>query len=123
MTLNRLPAQKRDGAWVPTLVAVANLDDLTLLNAFFAISGDVVECSLAVNVDPTLAAAWSFRATLPFGISLAAESDLIGVLAPAVSGGFGGTVRGDTTNNQALLEGQMSTEALDVYAQFAYRIP
>lgn len=123
MGLDRLPIQKKSGIWLPTLTIVTNIDALTFLNGFYVISGNLVQCYLAASVDPTGGATWAFRASLPFGIDLAADSDLIGVCAPSVSGGFGGTVRADPTNNEALFQTTHSVGALDVYAHFAYRIP
>lgn len=122
MALRNLSRDRQSGLWTPTITDVTNVDASVLLNAFFAIHGDLVECFVSMTIDMTAAAVYAVRLSLPFGIDVAAAGDIIGTCAP-VGGANGGTVTGDPTNNEALVDSQNGTTGVEtVQAQFAYRI-
>ena len=122
MSLRNLAPDRQSGEWIPTITDVDNVAASVLLNAFFAISGDLVHCWVSMTIDMTAAAVYAVRLSLPFGIVVAAAGDIIGTCAP-VGGAFGGTVTGDPTNNEALVDsenGGTGVETVQVY--FAYRL-
>ena len=83
--------------------------------------GNVVHCFLSATVDPTAGTAWSFTATLPFGVDVTAVTDIIGavsVSAIASAGDVSGVIASDT----ALVAGLHDDSAQTANAVFAYRI-
>lgn len=124
MSARNLPAARRGGKYVPTLTPVLNVDDATLLNAFWSIQGDLVEVCVAIDLDPTATGRWDVRCELPFGLDIQAAGDIVGSGGVFDSGGFATTVLGDPTTNQAVITGDHgAATAKDVTAVFSYRIP
>ncbi len=122
MALRNLSPDRHSGGYTPTLTAGTNVDAVVLLNAFFAVHGDLVECWVAMTVDATTAAAYDLRISLPFGIPVAAAGDIIGTASPLIPDS-GGSVTGDATNNEAQLDSAASTTGVEtVVAHFAYRM-
>ncbi len=124
MALENLSPHRRSGLWTPTLTIVSNLDVLTLVNAFFAISGNLVQCYLAATADPTAAGVYSFRAALPTGSRIADARDIIGVCSPETLAVFGGSVKADVASGEALIstDADAGVTVVDVYAHWAYRV-
>ncbi len=122
MALRNLSPDRQSGTWTPTLTGVVNIDSITLLNAFFAIHGDVVQCWVAMTVDATAGSSHQGRISLPFGIDVAAVGDIIGMASSILQGGSG-SITGDPTSNEAVVDGQNNgTGPESVVAQFAYRM-
>jgi predicted membrane protein len=123
MALRNLARNHQAAGWVPTITDVDNVAASVLLGAFYAVSGNLVNCWVSMTIDMTAAAVYAVRLSLPHGIAIAAASDIIGTCAP-VGGAFGGTVVGDPTNNEALCDSQNGTTGVEtVQAHFAYRMP
>ena len=121
MALRDLRQGAKYGNYTPTLTGVANLDAVTLNNAFWAASGDLVTVHLHAQVDPTAGIGFSFRCSLPFGPVFAAASDIIGCAGIVAGAGFGGAVIADVVNQEALIDSSTGATAIaQLVAQFAY---
>lgn len=125
MALRNLTPDRLSGDYSPTLTIVSNLAVLTLLKAFFAVTGDIVQVYFAAAVDPTLAdTEYTFRISLPFAFELASVNDIVGVCSPSASVGLGGAIKGHLASDQAIADSaQPVATSLDLYGHFAYRIP
>ena len=122
MALRNLSPHRQAGDWTPTITDVDNVDASVLLNAFYAVSGNLVQCWVAMTIDMTAAAAFTVRVSLPFGIDVAAAGDIVGLASPLIPNG-GGAVVGDPTNNEAEITSFNSTLGVEtVLASFAYKI-
>ncbi len=124
MALRNLTPDRASGDYSPTLTIVSNIAVLTLLKAFFAVTGDIVQVYFAATVDPTLAdTEYTFRVSLPFGLELASVNDIMGVCSPSGSVGLGGAIKGHLASDQAIVDSaQPVATVLDLYGHFAYRI-
>ncbi len=125
MALRNLSPDRQSNTWVPTLTAGANVAAVVFINGFYSITGDVVHCFLEMTVDPTvITTPWTVRASLPVGVDLAATGDLIGTAGVLDSGGLGGAVTADTTNNEANIDSQNLGAGVEtIVVQFGYRVP
>jgi hypothetical protein len=125
MALRNLTADRLSGDYSPALTIVSNIAVLTLLKAFFAVSGDIVQVYFAATVDPTLASTtYTFRVSLPFGLELASVHDIIGVCGPSLGAGFGGAIKGHLASDEAIVDSAQGVDtALNLYGTFAYRMP
>lgn len=121
MALRNIPSARVTGNYTPSFVVGANVDAVTLRNAFYAVTGQFVQVCIAVQVDPTASGFISFTASLPFVIDVAEESDCIGTVGTKGSPTVGGTVAGNVSNNTVNINGQLnSSSPTDVYFHFSY---
>jgi hypothetical protein len=121
MALLKLPAHRLTGNYTPDLVVDVNVDSVTLLNAFYAVTGQFVQVYIAAQIDPTAAGFVSFTASLPFGMDVIAESDCIGTAGTKGSPTVGGTVAGLVSANTVHITAQLnSTAPAAVFFHFAY---
>ncbi len=125
MALRNLTPDRLSGDYTPALTIVSNIAVLTLLKAFFAVSGDIVQVHFAATVDPTSAdTVFTFRVSLPFGLELASVNDIIGVCSPSLGVGVGGAIKGHLATDTAIVDSaQPVATALNLYGTFAYRMP
>jgi hypothetical protein len=122
MALHNVSQNHRSQVWVPTITIVTNIDALALRQAFFSITGALVSCYIAVDLEQTAATDWVFRCSLPMGREVTAVGDIVGMGGqfdgPA---GFVGMVSGNIANNEASLRSQNGTEDEEiVIAHFSY---
>jgi len=121
MALRKIPANRIGSHYSPTLVASTNVNTVTLRDAFYAVTGQCVQVYAAVQIDPVATGFIAFRASLPFGIEILAESDCIGTTGTKGSPAQGGTVAGDIASNQVLINGQVGAAIpTDIYFHFGY---
>ena len=120
MTLLKLPNHRISEFYTPTVEVDANLAEATLVTAFRTVNGQCVQVYGVVNADPIAASAFSFSVTLPFGMPVTAEQDLIGSAGARGWASSGGVVRAGITSNVAIVRTVAGDAAVDVYFHFAY---
>jgi len=99
------------GTYTPTYTIVTGLDSITASSALpWLRVGNVVTASGTIELNATTSNALvQFRATLPIASSFALEVQLGGVAAEGAAGGGVFRIVADSTNDQALFSGEMST--------------
>jgi hypothetical protein len=100
-----LAALVQSGAYTPTLVNVANLDDSTAFECQYLRVGTVVHVSGRVSVDPTTTATPTLLSiSLPIASNFANNEDCAGVAFSPAFAGAGAGIFADVTNNVAQLQ-------------------
>ena len=124
MALHNIPPYRQSELWVPTLTGVGNVDDVTLINAFYTVDGNVVTCYVAISVDPTVGAGeWTVRCSLPVGKSITDAGQIAGGGGVVGSAGFGAGVIADVANNEAIISGANGVgTALTASVTFGYQL-
>ena len=120
MALLKLPDHRLSEFYIPTIAVDTNLSAATLVTAFRTVNGQCVQVYGVVNADPTTAAAFSFSVTLPFGMPVTAEHDIIGSCGARGWPNNGGIVRAGITSDVAIVRTAAGDAAVDVYFHFAY---
>jgi hypothetical protein len=90
-------------AYTPTLTGVTNVDTATLIRARYVRVGKTVMVDVEASVDPTADAVTQVRITLPVPLAVANANEINGV-ATVEGGTIAGSVKGDVTNDAALLD-------------------
>jgi hypothetical protein len=112
---------------VPTLTLEQNLAALTLLSAFYAVTGDVVQCWVALLADPTAGGDIGFTVSLPTPLfhNVSDPEDVIGTASfEAPSGGQpGGNVQANAPSPLTAFVTSTAPNgtAGNIFVHFAYR--
>ena len=117
------PTVTPSGVYTPTLTNVTNLEGSGAFACQYSRSGEIVQVSGKVTVNPTIPGLTKLGISLPIASNFALEEQCAGVAFASGIAGLGGAIIADPDNDRA----QLTFIAVDVsdqpmHFQFSYRV-